>query len=130
MEIYELDPTKFLSAPGLACKVELELLADISMLLMVEKEIRGGICHSINRYEKANNKYMMNYYKNEEISYLKYWDVNNLYGWSMSGCSLLIPCSDKRMLLCNANFCRCTLVIYSKIHIKELYLFYRGDFFS
>ena len=85
MEIYELDSTKFLSAPGLACKVELEFLTDIGMLLMVEKEIMGGICHSVIRCAKANNTYMMNYYKNEESSYLKYWDVNKLYGWSMSG---------------------------------------------
>ena len=28
------------------------------MLLMVEKEITGGICHAIHRYAKANNKYM------------------------------------------------------------------------
>ena len=28
------------------------------MLLMVEKGIRAGICHSIYRYAKANNKYM------------------------------------------------------------------------
>ena len=31
------------------------------MLLMVQKGI--GICHSINRYEKANNKYMKDYDK-------------------------------------------------------------------
>ena len=34
------------------------------MLLMVEKRIRGGICHSRSRHAKANNKYMKNYDKN------------------------------------------------------------------
>ena len=52
------------------------------MLLIVEKGIRGGICHAIRRYAKANNKYMKNYDKN--ISYLIYLDANNLYGWGMS----------------------------------------------
>ena len=33
------------------------------MLLMVEKSIRGGICHFIYRYTKANNKYMKDYDK-------------------------------------------------------------------
>ena len=28
------------------------------MLLMVEKGIEGGLCHSIYRYAKANNKYI------------------------------------------------------------------------
>ena len=54
------------------------------MLLMVEKDIRGGICHSICGYGKANNKSMKNYDKNKESSYLQYWDVNNLYVWAMS----------------------------------------------
>ena len=54
------------------------------MLLMVEEEIRGGICHSIHRYAKANNKYMKNYNKNIESSYIQYLDANNLYGWAMS----------------------------------------------
>ena len=70
---------KFLSATGLVwqaslkeTKLELELLIDIDMLLMVEKEIRGGICHSIDRYAKGSNKYMKNYDKDKESSYLKY----------------------------------------------------------
>ena len=83
---YELDPAHFLSLPGLAClkktNVELELLTDYDMLLMVEERIRGGICHSIHRYAKANNKYMKNYSK--ESSYIQYLDANNLYGWAMS----------------------------------------------
>ena len=54
------------------------------MLLMVEKGIRGGICHSIHRYAKANNKCMKNYNNNEESSYIPYLDANNLYGWAMS----------------------------------------------
>ena len=48
------------------------------MLLMVEEGIRGGICYSIHRYAKANNKYMKNYSNNEESSYIQYLDANNL----------------------------------------------------
>ena len=54
------------------------------MLLMVEKGIRGGICHAIYRYAKANNKYMKNYDEKEESSYIQHLDANNLYGWAMS----------------------------------------------
>ena len=89
LEVYELDPAHFLSLPGLtwqAClkktNIELELLTNYDMLLMVE-EGRGGICHSIHRYSKANNKYMKDYNKNIESSYIQYLDANNLYGWAM-----------------------------------------------
>ena len=54
LKIYELDPEKFLSVSGLALSaalkktpVKLDLLTDIDMSLMVEKGIRGRICHSI-----------------------------------------------------------------------------------
>ena len=87
---YELDPAHFLSLPGLAWQaclkktnIELELLTDYDMLLMVEEGIRGGICHSIQQYAKANNKYMKSYNNNEESSYIQYLDANNLYGWAM-----------------------------------------------
>ena len=87
IEIYELDPAHFLSAPGLAwqawlkkTKANLGLLTNIDMLLMVEKGIRGGICQVIYRHAKANNKYMKNYDKNIESSCLMYLDASNLYG--------------------------------------------------
>ena len=91
LEVCELDPAHFLSLPGLAWQaclkkmnVKLELLTDYNMLLIVEEGIRGGICHSIHRYAKANNKYMENYDENKESSYIQYLDANNLYGWAMS----------------------------------------------
>ena len=91
-EIYELDPTYFLSAPRLAWQaclkktgVKLELLTDPDMLLVVEKGITGRMCQEIHRYAKANNKYMgKNYNKNTESSCLMYLDANNLHGWAMS----------------------------------------------
>ena len=88
IKVYELDPAHFLSAPGLAwqaclkkTEVKLELLTGVDMLLMVEKEIRGGVCHAIYRYAKANIKYMKNYNKDKEESFLQYLDDNNLEAW-------------------------------------------------
>ena len=88
---YELDPAHFVSVPGLAWQaclkktnVELELLTDYDMLLMVEEGIRGGICHAIQRYAKANNKYMNDYDKKKKPSYIQYLDANNLYGKAMT----------------------------------------------
>ena len=73
LEIYELDPIYVASAPGLACQIclkktgiKLELITDYDMLLMIEKEIRDGICQATHRYAKANNKYMKNYDKNNK----------------------------------------------------------------
>ena len=51
---------------------------------MVEEGIRGDICHAIHRYAKANSKYIENYNKDNESSYIQYWDKNNLYGWAIS----------------------------------------------
>ena len=91
LKVYELDPAHFLSLPGLAWQaclkkmsIKLELLTDYDILLMVEEGIRGGICHSIHRYAKANKKYIKNYNENEESSCIQYLNANNLYGWAMS----------------------------------------------
>ena len=47
---------------------------------MIEEGIRDGIGHAIYGYAQAKNKYLKNYNKNIELSYLVYLDANNLYG--------------------------------------------------
>ena len=78
LKTYHLDPVKF-SPPGLAWQaalksydVKLELLTDSDMLLVLEKGIGVGICHATSWHAKANNKYMKEFDKNKESSYLKY----------------------------------------------------------
>ena len=85
-EIYELVPALFLTVPILAWqpalkkkKVKLNLLTHVDILLMAETGIREGICHSIYRSAKANSKYLKDYDKMKESSYLQYWNVNNLH---------------------------------------------------
>ena len=87
LEIYELDPAKRFSAPGLAlqanlkkAKVKLDPSTDINMVLIVEKGIRGGICYSIYLYAKV----IKSYDRNKESPYIQYWDVSNFYGWVLS----------------------------------------------
>ena len=82
IEINQLDPTYFLSAPGLASqaclkktKIKLEWLAEINMLLTFEEGIRGGISQAICRYARANNKYMKSYDKTIDSSCLMYLDA-------------------------------------------------------
>ena len=86
---YNLDPAHYFSCPGFAWDamlkmtgINLELITDIDMYQMVEKDLRGGISYIANRYSKPNNKYMCDYDK--ESSFLMYLDANNLYGWAMS----------------------------------------------
>ena len=91
MKNYELDPAHVVSLTGLAwqaclkkTKCRARVNSDDDMLLMIEDGIRGGLCHAIQRYAKANNKYMNDYNKNKESSYIQYLDANNLYGMVMS----------------------------------------------
>ena len=55
------------------------------MILFLEKARRGGLSGVMGtRHVKANNKYLPNYDKKKESSFLAYFDANNLYGISMS----------------------------------------------
>ena len=65
--------------PGLtwhACskkrEVKLELLNDVNMLLLVERDVRGGMYHAIHWYARANNKYEKDFDPKKESSYLMY----------------------------------------------------------
>ena len=86
---------------------------------MVEKGIRGGICHAIHRYAKANNKYMKDCKINIISSYLEYLDANNLYGWGMSQ---RLPVNGlkwvKKLLKVNENFIK----NYNEKVIKDIFL--------
>ena len=87
LEIYEIDHAHFLTSPEIAweaalkhTKIKLYLLTDIDLLLKVDKGIRVATYHAIHRHAKPNNKYMKDFDKNKELSYLKYCDVNKLCG--------------------------------------------------
>ena len=83
----KLDPVYFLTSPGLsweACLkktgVELELLTNENIFLTYEEGIRGDICNKVHSYAEANNKFMKNYDKNKESSFLMYVDTNICLG--------------------------------------------------
>ena len=88
---YDLDPTYFVSTPSLAFEamlkmtiVKIELMADIDMVLMTEKAIRGGLTQVIRKLGIANNKYLPTYDKTKKSVFLQYLDANNLYGYAMN----------------------------------------------
>jgi len=73
LEIYELDPCWYYSAPGLAwdaclkkTDVKLDLCYDPDMLLMIEQGIRLGVSMISKRYAKANNKYIVDFNTEEK----------------------------------------------------------------
>ena len=92
MEYYKLDPTNYISSPGLAWDamllktgIELDLITNLEILNLIEKMKRGGLCYvGSKRYVKANNKYIEGFDINQPSNFLMYWDANNLYGWAMS----------------------------------------------
>ena len=89
------------------------------MQLMSEKGVRGGICHSFNRYATADNQYMKDYNKSKESSHLKYWDVNNLYSWAMSQKLPIMFLSGLKIFL---NLMKALQIIYNQEIDEEYFL--------
>lgn len=87
---YGLDPAFYLTAPSLSFDamllktgVQLELLNDLSIIRMIQRGIRGGLCTCSHRFAKANHKYLTNYDPSKENAFIQYVDCNNLYGFSL-----------------------------------------------
>ena len=92
MDVYQLDPAYFVSAPQLAWNAlvkhidrPIPLITDLEMYRMIQPNIRGGICHACVRYAPANNKLMGSLYNpRQPTSYIMEVDANNLNGCAMS----------------------------------------------
>ena len=91
------------------------------MLLMVEKGIRGGICHATRRRAKRNNKYMNNFDKSIESSYIEYLDASNFYGWAMSQ---KLPVNGFKWVEKLSKFNERFIKAIMKIVIKDIFLKY------
>ena len=65
-------------------KVELEKISDSEKHLFIESGMRGGISQVSKRYSKVNNEFCPDYDTNKPEVYIKYLDMNNLYGHAMS----------------------------------------------
>ena len=65
--------------------VKLEKIFDIYMYLISEKGLRGGVSYIAKSYSKASNKYMINCDLKKRSKVITYLDMNNSYGWAMSG---------------------------------------------
>ena len=92
VKFYGLDPCHYFSSPELIwdvmlkmTEIELEKISDIGKYLFIEKGLRGGISYIAKRYAKANNKYMNDYDPKKPSTFITYLDMNNLYGWGLSG---------------------------------------------
>ena len=87
------------------------------MLLMVE--IRVGMFHSAYWYAKASSKCMKDYDRNKKLSYLQYWDGNNLYGWTMSQ---KLPVKNYKWVKNISKFCESFIKSYNEESDKRYFL--------
>ena len=91
LKFCKLDPCHYFSSPGLSWDVlkmtgvKLGKISGIDMHLFIEKGLKGGISYTAKRQSEANNKYMKNYDPTKWSLCILYLNMNNLYGWAMSG---------------------------------------------
>ena len=64
--------------------IKLELMTDVDMFQFIKKGMHGGVSYIVNRYRKANNKYIKENDEKAPSKHIMYLDANNLYGWAMS----------------------------------------------
>ncbi|KAJ4449216.1 hypothetical protein ANN_00613 [Periplaneta americana] len=91
LKTYDLDCMYYYTVPGLAYSamlkltgVELQLITDMTMLLLFEQGIRGGICQCVTRHAVANDPKSETFDNSKSPSAIYYVDANNLYGFAMS----------------------------------------------
>ena len=96
------------------------------MLLIVENRIRGGICHAINRYAKANNKYFENDDKNKELAYIQMQTIS-IDGQCLKNCLWMIS-NAKNTLNFNEDFIKDYDEDSDKGYIFEVNVEYPEDF--
>ena len=92
LKFYKPDLCHYFNSDGLSWDailkmtgVRVEKIVNIDMYLFIEKGLKGGISYIVKRYSEANDKYMKNYDPKKPSKYISYLDMNNWYGWAMSG---------------------------------------------
>ena len=90
LNIYELDPANYYTAPGLAWDaallmsgVQLDLFTEQDMHLFIENGLRGGMSTAVHRYSNVSDDANKSDALNELKKSIMYLDANNLYGWAM-----------------------------------------------
>ena len=102
-------------------KVELEKISDADIHLFIEKGMRGGICSVSKRYSKANNEFCPDYDETKPKVYIKYLDMNNLYGKAMSE---YLPYGGFKWIKGNENTID---IVLNKIHNSKYGYFLEVD---
>ena len=88
---YGLDPCHYFSFPGLSwdailktTDIKFKKISDIDKYLFIEKGLRRGISYIAKGCAKENNKYINDYDRKKQSTFISYLETNNLYGWAMS----------------------------------------------